>query len=337
MNYSFRPSSLPALSVSPRFQAAPSGDAATLGSDRHAALECLLNGSEDLMGLLRDEDIEGVKWSHTYIANTAPMADHPLETERKLVVFRNGLPIMTGTADVICGNHLFDMKWRERDYSAQLAAYGLALMQARKIGEVVIHVMYADPQRAISYNLTKAQAEEIVYPILDRAMHPSTVCVQSEYCNWCKLVTVCPVLLGNVNAVAKELEIAQVGDLSAMTSADLGLTLATIEAVTTWAEAMKEKIKEFAMVGTPIDGYELVERKGNREIAPDNINAAFGLLDIPVERFMQACKVSITNLESAVAEARGLNKKDAATALNEALDGIIENKASVKTLRKLRK
>lgn len=337
MNYPFRPSSLPALRVSPRFQPSSAGDAATLGADRHAALECLLNGSSDLLNILRDEDIAGVKWSHEYIVNNAPMADYVLETERKLELFRSGMPIMKGTADVICGDHLFDMKWRERDYDPQLAAYALALMQARKSDTVTVHILFAETQFAKCYTLTKTQAEDIVFPILDNVMHPSTVCVQSEYCNWCKLVTVCPVLIGSVNAVAEKLEVALIEDIENLTPSRLGATLSMIEAVTTWAEAAKEKIRDLALMGNPIEGYEVVERKGSREIAPSNINAAFGLLNIPVERFMQACKVSITNLESALAETQGLSKKDATNALNEALDGIIENKPSVKMLKKLKK
>lgn len=305
-----------------------------LGSDRHSALALLFHGDDTALNMLRDEDIEGVKWAHDYILAMAPTADYPILNEKWIRIMRGGISILDGTADAICGDHVFDLKWRERDYDAQMAAYALGVMQMRNTQEATVHILFGESKQVKRYSITRSEAEAIVCSIVDYVMAPDTICKPSEYCSWCRHVSACPILTGKANAVGTALQVYTVESLGVATADNVSMTLNLAEAVTVWAVAVKEKAKELAFSGMEIPGYVVREKSGNREIAPEHINAAFGLLDIPVDQFMQACKVSITNLESILSDVHGLTKKDAKETLNTKLYGIIETKPSVKMLVK---
>ncbi len=328
-----RPSALPALSVSPRFEAMKSSLAAMQGRDRHEVLENCFTAGGDLLELLEPAEMEGVQWARDYIQEVASREDAPLQNEVPLCVYRGQTQIMKGTADAICGDHIFDMKWRRRDYSAQMAAYALGLMQKRHTETVIVHVLYAASKSFDCIEILKHDAENLVFEIVDEVQNSATVCRTSEFCGWCKHAAECPILLAKVDVVENHLaEIKRIW--STDTAIGMGAALTLAYEVSDWADAVIGKAKDMLEAGLPVTGFELVERKGAREIAPENINIAFARLGLPVENFMNACKVSITKLENEVAKTRGIALSDAKREVNFALGPVIENKKNTKTLSK---
>ena len=97
----------------------------------------------------------------------------------------------------------------------------------------------------------------------------------------------------------------------------------------------KSKARDLALSGIRIPGYEIKERSGAREIAPENINQAFERLQMPPEVFLRACKVSITKLVEELTT-NGLTKKEANQAVNDRLLGLVEQKPAVKYLAKIK-
>ena len=95
------------------------------------------------------------------------------------------------------------------------------------------------------------------------------------------------------------------------------------------------EICDLALSGIRIPGYEIKERSGAREIAPENINQAFDRLQMPPEVFLRACKVSITKLVEELTT-NGLTKKAANQAVNDRLLGLVETKPAVKYLSKIK-
>ena len=149
-----RPSSLPALQQCPRFESGLSSVAAGEGTARHAALKENLEAAlkeylEVNYGLyneLEREQRDAVLWAAGCILTHAPIADYPIAFEVPVnplgedfkPLFPNG-----GTADVVCGPYIADLKWRRRDYTAQMAAYALDRHDAGH--EVVtVDLLFAD-------------------------------------------------------------------------------------------------------------------------------------------------------------------------------------------------
>lgn len=332
-----RPSSLPALAVSPRFVAKPGGKAAMLGRDRHEVLENCFKANGDLLELLSPAEMEGVQWARDYITSVANLEDYPLQNEVPLNVYRGQTKVMQGTADAICGDHLFDMKWRRADYSAQMAAYALGLMQRRLqrryCDRVTVHVLYAESKSLDRYDILKHDAENIVFKIVDNVQNPATVCATSRYCSWCLNAPECPILLAKVDIVENHL--AKVQRLwSTETPLGLSNALTLAHDVERWVDQIYALAKDRALAGEQIPGYELIERNLPREIAPENINEAFQLLGLPVESFLKACKLSVAKLEIEVRESANCSLKTAEYLVASKLSDVIEERKTTKILSK---
>jgi hypothetical protein len=332
MTFVTRPSSLPAQAKSPRWESSGSSVAAEAGNDRHTALEELFHGKRQVYELLAEHEQEAVLWAYDYVRSVITPGS-TIQNEIGLEVRRGAALVLRGTADVVVGDNLFDLKWTERNYNEQMAAYALGVMQLHGFPKITVHIMYGDTKRVQRYEITREEAEGLVYPILDAVANPNTPCKASEYCSWCKHHATCPVIVGHVNTVATGLQMVPLDEFHLATLDNVAKALNLAEVAKEWADAVQEKARNLAVQGFQIPGYTLKERSGAREIDPTLINHAFERLGLPQEVFLAACKVSITKLVDAMAKT-GMPKKQANQTVNDRLMGLVETKPSTRYLTK---
>lgn len=121
-----------------------------------------------------------------------------MEAESKVVLLdRKGEYVTEGTADLWGKgrrlNYVYDWKsGNERDYSAQVTLYALALIQAIDCDMTVIHEVFVDQERTYVTELTRAMAEERIFAIVDRVRDPKSPHVINKFCDWCDLRITCP-------------------------------------------------------------------------------------------------------------------------------------------------
>lgn len=333
MTFVTRPSSLPAQAKSPRWESSGPSAVTEAGNDRHTALEELLHNKREVFELLPDHEKEAVQWAADYIKLNAPPAPAEIRTETPLEIRRGGVVVLRGTADAVAGANLFDLKWSEREYGPQMAAYALGVMQQSNLESITVHILFGETRRVQRYNLTQAEAESIVWPILDAVANPNTPCQTSDYCRWCKHQATCPVIVGHVNKVADSMGVVQLDEFHLATLDNVAKALNLAHVAAEWASAVQDKARQLAIQGFQIPGYTLKERSGAREIDPSLINHAFERVGLPQEVFLSACKVSITKLVDAMAKT-GMTRKQANDTINDRLMGLVETKPATKYLSK---
>ena len=333
-NYITRPSSLPGQSVSPRFKPGGENENTQAGKLRHEALEAMLRGDDTLVSKLHSFDSDGVRWAYSYIQKEAPLDNYPIESEQRIEIFRDGKVIMDGTADVICGDHIFDLKWMERDYRHQMAAYALGLMQRRNTHSATVHILYGAFRTVKSYHILKSEAENLVYTTYDKVADPNTPCVPSSYCGWCSNSLGCSVLTNHVNKVAVSADAIPLKDIEIASPAQLASALNLVSVVEEWCETVRETASNMAKSGVDIPGYRLVGRQGQREVEPERIKDAFKATGLPADTFLKCCSLKLTKLNEVYSSYFNLKASEAKSQLNDKLSGIITHKESSQYLTK---
>ena len=129
--FMIRPSSLPFLSACPCWTADQNRGEQDKpdGTLRHSALAHALAGDETELNALADDDHDRVRWAMDYIKTKSPDGEL-MHIEEVIEVLDDDFELITrGTPDATCGNQLFDLKWRERNYREQMAAYALGMIR----------------------------------------------------------------------------------------------------------------------------------------------------------------------------------------------------------------
>jgi hypothetical protein len=302
-----RPSNLPALSECACFEPSAS-DFAEAGTDRHAALRAHFEGNDGALELLPEEDAEGVRWAADYIRVKAPLSDHPIRFEQPLSLILDDFSEINGTLDAVCHLDLFDLKWRERDYRAQLACYVLMRLQELGINATItVHVLYAAFRRAEVFHLDETSARAIVLPIIDRALAPHPQPTPCSYCGWCANRLTCSALNERAQAVAAGREDwkLQTYHASKITSpAEMAKALTLARFLLKWAEAVNFHARQMAIQkGVSIPGYEL-KSKASRSSCAD-VLGAFHATGLSAEDFLKCCDV-LLNTSKSNPDKRGL-------------------------------
>lgn len=322
-----RPSSLPALAQCPCFipDQATGQDDKTAGTDRHEALFRYLGDQPSALEELPEGDRDGVEWAGEYIRTHAPMSGHPLVREEKRSFVTSGFEEIHGTPDVTCGAELFDLKWREdvSDYTPQMAAYSL-MMPAPVVR---VHILFALHKRAVTFTLTKSEADAIVEPIVERATMPNKQPTACDYCGWCERRVTCPAVKGEV----KKAEAGKPAD-QIETADEMGAALRTARVVKDWAEAVEKAAKEMAFKrGMIPTGFKPCQRKGNRKI--EDVQKAFGRVGIPQDEFLAACKITWKAIVDKYAAFHGMKKKPAERDVENKLGEVITRGPTVNYLQ----
>jgi hypothetical protein len=285
---------MPILAQCRAFESAPGNDDTAAGTARHSALrEYLLKNPAWQKGL-SEEDMEAVTWAGDIIQTMAPTSDYPLRTEYHVnplgddfkPLFDNG-----GTLDVCCGPYLFDLKTRERDYLAQMAAYALGMIQEDGWPEVRVRLLFTEGKRVERYDLTEAHCWDILRPIINAPVVPKPC----DYCGWCAKAATCPAVTQAVATVAKgysDIDKVKSWHPSAMeTGEEIGLALWLWRTVLKkWGESVEFHALEAAQKkGLTIPGFDLKTKAGKTYVT--DVPAAFSLAGLPQEEFLAGCQV----------------------------------------------
>ena len=339
-----RPSSLPMLAVCPRYVPAPdTGELdKSAGTARHDAMAAALLGREPDWSLHTDDEREKVEWAIDYIRLKSPAGETMMVEQRRELVGEDFEVIYSGTPDVTCGHELFDLKWRERDYAAQMAAYALAMMTDEPWMEqyVNVHVLFAERKHVQTYRLTSEDAWAIVGKILHDANSPASEPKACDYCGWCANRLTCPALTAPVQQIAdargevgfddaaKFSEWLAAGAHSSdMNSPELsGAVLRIARTIGTWCEAVEHHCKALAVKqGITPAGYKIQNRQGNRFIA--SVMDAFARTGLDQDQFLPLCEIKFAPLAEKLAAVRGMKKSQAERELESKLGDCLQRKA----------
>jgi hypothetical protein len=258
---------------------------------------------------LSESDTEAVRWAAEYIRVHAPTSDHALRLEeRRTLLDEDFREIMAGTPDVTCGPELFDLKTRERDYSAQMAAYALMMFQERDWPEVRAHLLFTETKRAVVLRFTQADAARVVHGIIARCESADAKPTPCDYCGWCAWRATCaPYLIeaAKIAAVRDDVTPEARAAFSAWLEGGAhtsGLAQASGEVVAmvlTIARQLKkfcEGAEHFALEaaqkrGLTLPGYELATKTGKTYVT--DVPQAFALAGLPQAEFLAGCQLRL--------------------------------------------
>lgn len=293
-----RPSSLPALKECPRFESG-STEWTDSGTNRHAALVSLLRDGDDVpLSKLPEEDQDGVRWFADYIKLKAPMSDYPISYEHRGHFIGSDFEEIFGHIDVECGPEIFDLKWRERDYTAQMAAYALIKLRTERWPIIRVHIGFAERQRVETFGITEEAARKIVDPIIERAKDLNSKPVACSYCSWCANRLTCEALLRPAAIAAEgytdgKLQVASWHPSQVVSPDDMAKLLAIAEVVGRWSDSVKfHADKMWNIDGKEIPGCHLKESKGKRYFT--DLQGAFTASGLPIEKFLKCCTARFT-------------------------------------------
>jgi len=327
-----RPSSFPALKQCPCFEGGQASVDADKGTERHSTLASLLNGDNDRITFLDDEDAESVRWAREYIELNAPMVDYPLVVEQRVQYELDGI-IISGTPDYVCGSHIFDLKTRPRDYKSQMAAYAMHFLEIRS--EVTVHLMYCATRHVEKFTLTQQQCLDILNPILDASTDPNRKPNPCDYCGWCARQLTCEAINDRAKAVVAgrsdwELETYQTSFITDPFEMSKALRVARM--LGKWVDSVEFHAKEmWVKEGKELPGFLLKERKGKSYIV--DVVKAYQLLGLPESDFLKCCDVrmntSKTNPEKVgvvdtYKKAHNITLSGAKKAVAEKLESVIQ-------------
>ena len=330
----FRPSALPMLDLCPKFEG-KSSEYTDEGTKRHNALADHFRGKPEALENMDDDTKEGLQWAIDYIELKAPLLDYKIAIEQPLEsVLPNGLKIQ-GTPDIVCGPRILDLKWRPRDYTAQMAAYAyMVLTQPPEEGQNEFSVaettlLFANTQTARTQKWTVESAWDEILGIIGNAESAWAVATPCEYCGWCSKNKTCPALIQQVNiatASNPEWNLPQWHSSEMNTAQELGLALKIARTLADWCESVEFHAKEKAIKeGIIAEGFQIQTRQGNRFI-PD-IRGAFAAASLPQPEFLKACKVNFKSLAEIYAEFHGMKKAPAERDIEERLKGLVQRKS----------
>jgi len=322
------------LAECPKFIGA-GGEYADQGTLRHHALTELWDGKDFALLDLPEDQQDGVRWACDYIRLHAPLADYPIYFERQMSFVAPDGTAQDGTPDVVCGLDIFDLKWRERDYKSQMAAYAMMIMSSGPgYATVRVHVLYGESQRAEVLEFTHSTALATVRAVYDRVNNPGAQPTPCDYCGWCASAPTCPALLLRANAIAAgrpDWELEQYHASKIETAEQAGKFLRLVRRIAKWCESGEYHIKEMVeKQGIIPEGFETKTRRGNRFIP--SVSSAFPLSTLPQEEFLHACSVSFTDLVETYSVFHSVSKSTAEKELEHKLGEALTRKKSSQSL-----
>lgn len=336
------------LAACPRWESAGGNADTSAGEARHIALSRALSNDPDPYRGLSEEDAAEVEWAAEYIRCKAPTSEHPLRIEFHVNPLQDDFtPLFEsgGRLDVACGPVLFDLKNKVRNYTAQMAAYALAMFQEHGWESVEVHLLFAETKTAQVIKLTEARCHEIIDPIIAAVRDPLSQPQACEYCGWCARKLTCSALLTPAATIARAREElspevkasfeAWIGDGAHTSKIDdpalMGAVLKVARVLADWCEAAEYRAKDMALKqGLVPAGFKLQTRQGNRFIT--SVADAFPLVGLPQAEFLKACEVKLSSLVEAYATFHGQKKAPAERDVQNKLGDLVQRKPSTQIL-----
>ena len=185
-----------------------------------------------------------VLWSAKYIMSV--VGRRKLITEERISIMRDGVEITFGSMDAYCKGNLFDLKTgQKRDYKQQMAAYALGVMQKYKEKKLTCHLVYSKTKEVEKFDLTREEAEDIVYAIVDSVNDPTRSPWPCEYCAWCDRKESCTALKHFAYTIGGQMSAMKHINLNApLEPAVRQRLLSIVDAVENWSEGIREKVNK---------------------------------------------------------------------------------------------
>ena len=275
-----RHSSLPKLALCGQYEGAPgTSPAAERGTKLDAAFRHAWTTGEFPNWELSEEDAAAVRWTINQCAILGGVADKLLTADEACRVTTAGID-HTGTVDGVAAlaNWSMDLKSGQiYDYSAQMAAYALGLMQMRFEQSWTTHLLFCDQRQVVTHHWTYKSASDLVRGILSNV---GTGPRQNDYCGWCAKSLTCPARIASKDAalvtVAGLAPTGQDEGFLALLNdpVQLGKFLAACSTLDDFRDAAKAKARELLEAGQPVHGWRLQKARVNEYIEPEHLARA---------------------------------------------------------------
>ena len=211
---------------------------------------------------MSEDDAQAVRWTINKCAFLGGITDGLLTADADCRVTTAGLE-HTGTVDGVAAraNWSMDLKSGQiYDYSAQMAAYALGLMQMRFEQTWTTHLLFCDQKQVVTHHWTYKSASDMVRGILSNV---GTGPRQNDYCGWCAKSLTCP-----ARVKAKDQALVTVAGLAPTVQDEgflavlndpvqLGKFLMACSTLEDFRDAAKAKARELLEAGKPVHGWRL--------------------------------------------------------------------------------
>jgi hypothetical protein len=258
-----RHSSLPKLALCGQYEGtAGNSSAASRGTMLDEHFRHAWTTSEFPNHDLSEEDAQAVRWALNQCLLLGGCRDGLTTQESECKIQTSGLEHM-GTADGIAakGKWLIDLKSGQvYDYTGQMAAYALGLMETHFEQEWTTHLLFCDQQKMVTQHWTYTSAKETVQRILDNV---GTAPVENDYCGWCAKSLTCPARVASkdsalVTVAGMAPTVQDEAFLSLLNDPDrLGQFLAACQTLEDFRDAAKEKAHGLLEAGVKVPGWRL--------------------------------------------------------------------------------
>ena len=301
------PSSFPQWEKCPSYESGPVGKAAIQGSYEHEILEKLMKGEPT--GDVDEATIDKVQWAYeTVLADATRLgvqSDEVSVEERVSIMDENFEEVTFGTGDIAFRDYLYDYKsGMMRNYWGQMAVYALGMMQAKNLDKINVIILYGRFKKMDTYVIERQEAEEYVFSMIKILNSPDKKPKKCDYCKWCVKQTSCPEVVAPLKAVVKvvehDLAPRRLRDLlnkplDKMKPSQVAELMPVALAVEGWAEAIRNKCREFLDSEKEVEGWKLQSKRGSVYIK--NVGDCMKILEeIDMEDFANCCTVSMPKL-----------------------------------------
>lgn len=299
-----RHSSLPKLAVCGQFEGKQgSSDAASRGT--------MLDGvfrdawvSGELPRELNDEDTAAIRWALNQCILLGGGADGLTTQESNCRIETSGIE-HKGTADGVAvkGKWLIDLKSGQvYDYTGQMAAYALGLMETHFEQEWTTHLLFCDQQKMVTQHWTYTSAKETVQAILDNV---GTAPKENDYCGWCAKSLTCPARVASkdsalVTVAGLAPTVQDEAFLALLNDPDrLGQFLAACSTLDDFRDAAKDKARGLLEAGVKVHGWRLQKPRASEYVEAEHV--------------ARAVEEGLIGAGDAIAALGGLSRKKAET------------------------
>jgi hypothetical protein len=299
-----RHSSLPKLALCGQYEGSPGTSPA---AERGTMLDRVFRNawtSGELPRDLNDEDAAAINWALGQCIQLGGGADGLLTADADCRVTTAGLD-HTGTVDGVAAraNWSMDLKSGQiYDYSAQMAAYALGLMQMRFEQEWTTHLLFCDQKRVVTQVWTYEYASALVKGILANV---GTAPRENDYCGWCAKSLTCPARVASkdsalVTVAGLAPTVQDEGFLSVLNDpVQLGRFLTACSTLEDFRDAAKDKARELLEAGQPVHGWRLQKPRASEYIEAEHV--------------ARAVEEGLIGAGDAIAALGGLSRKKAET------------------------